>query len=134
MPLLDPSQNCPLIRTKYQQTDRLFSHQVTPVSGIKKGEIGFFRHGQVKRSVRLYAGQKKPVEQELPEGTLQVRDFGPAQETLDLDGDLAAILFGADRCFRAQIHKQVVFAVPERIRVMRNGPALFDQGLLDELV
>src|SRR5437763_60498 len=58
-----------------------------------------------------------------------------AQETLNLHSDPPAFLFSRQRgCLRAQIAEQVLARVRQRVRVVRDRPAIGSQRLYDNVM
>lgn len=92
------------------------------------------RHGKVKDALRLNFLHNHAIKSELAESLFQISHFGSACKALDLDGDLLLTLFRAEQPLGAEINIHITSSPDKTQRIMRDGPAVFDQGVADGTV
>src|SRR5205823_1568382 len=70
----------------------------------------------------------------LPKSDLQVLNVRGALKALDLDGDLLLASLGCQHSLCSEVNEDILLPEREDIRIVGDGPAVFDERLLDGFV
>nr|WP_246499628.1 hypothetical protein [Thiothrix unzii] len=74
------------------------------------------------------------IQDVLTNSLFQIVDIGYTRKALDLNHNPAHTFFCTEEHFRAKISKQAFFANGQFVWVMRDRPAILDQGMFDRFV
>lgn len=85
-------------------------------------------HCQVEFPFRIEAAEQRSVEDILPDGLFEITDVRCPLKTLHLNGNLLIVFLRSNHPFRAKIDKDISLPKCDGIGIVRDGPAITDEG------